>query len=227
MIEYFEDYYYKGIKTIYTVSNTGKVYNSRNKKYLALTPNKKGYIRVSIYLPNGDAKRVSVHVMVAETFIGPKPTSNHQVDHIDGDKTNNNVTNLEWVTPSENIERAFKTGLKSAVKGVDHPVSVYTEQQIHDACKYLQDGYTVPETAKIVGIPKSYLYTIARGENWSHIVSLYDLSYIKVHTRVSDEIRQEIGVMLEMGFKKSVIISILNNKYGGDFKNTVYNYGRK
>ena len=178
MIEIFQDYYYKDIKTIYTVSNKGRVYNTRNKKYLRLTPNKKGYIRVSIYLPDGRIKRMSVHVMVAETFIGEKPSSEYQVDHIDGDKANNNVDNLEWVTPSENICRAYNLGIKTAVKGSDNPISTYTEEQIHTACKLAQEGYSIPKISKKVNIPKSYLYGILRGDHWHHIVSQYDLSNI-------------------------------------------------
>lgn len=51
MIEIFQDYYYKDIKTIYTVSNKGRVYNTRNKKYLRLTPNKKDiFVLAFIYL---------------------------------------------------------------------------------------------------------------------------------------------------------------------------------
>lgn len=224
MIEIFQDYYYKDIKTIYTVSNKGRVYNTRNKKYLRLTPNKKGYIRVSIYLPDGRIKRMSVHVMVAETFIGEKSSSEYQVDHIDGDKANNNVDNLEWVTPSENICRAYNLGLKTAVKGSDNPVSTYTEEQIHTACKLAQEGYSIPKISKKVNIPKSYLYGILRGDHWHHIVSQYDLSNINKIEHVSQEIKNEIGVMLEMGFKKSIIINILNNKYNGNFKNIVYQY---
>ena len=57
------------------------------------------------------AKIFSVHCLVAFAFLGPKPTSNHEVDHIDGVKTNNCVSNLEWVTRLENHQRACALGL--------------------------------------------------------------------------------------------------------------------
>lgn len=226
MKEIYKDYYYKGIKTKYMVSNKGNVYSNISKKVLKPGLSQQGYLRIGIYLPTHETKRLSVHVMVLETFVGPKPSDDYQVDHIDGDKTNNNVNNLEWVTPSENISRAFKNGLKEAIKGSDHPVSVYTENQIHNACKLLESGLTIPEVADKVNIPKSYLYNIAKGKHWNHIVSQYDLSHINKITTTPKEIKDEIGYLLNDGMKKYQIIQYLNEKYGGDYKNVVYNYGR-
>lgn len=60
-----------------------------------------GYRRVCLSFGGGQLLRF-VHVLVAETFIGPRPSPKHQVNHKDGNRTNNDVGNLEWVTPSEN-----------------------------------------------------------------------------------------------------------------------------
>lgn len=226
MIEIYKEYYYKGIRTNYLVSNTGKVYSVKYKKCLSTTPNHRGYLRVGIYLPDGTVKRLSVHAMVLETFVGEKPSKEYQVDHIDGDKTNNDLSNLEWVTPSENISRAFKNGLKTGIKGTNHPVSVYSDLQIHKACRLLEKGLSIPDVSKKVGIPKSYLYSIAKGNQWNHIVSQYDLSNINMKMSTPKHVKKEIGDMLELGYKKSEIIKILNDKYKGNFKNVVYNYGR-
>ena len=148
MDEIYKDYYYKGTKTNYMISNKGNVYSKNIKRNLKLTPNTRGYLRVAIHIPGERTHVVSVHSMVIETFKGPKPSPEYQIDHIDGDKSNNYVENLEWVTASENILRAFKNGLKEGVKGSDHPVSVYTDEQIHKACKLLEQGMTIPDTAK-------------------------------------------------------------------------------
>lgn len=72
--------------------------------------NKLGYkvYRLSI---NGKSKDLYAHRMVAETFIPNSDPLKDCVNHIDGDKLNNDVSNLEWVTKSENNAHAIRTGL--------------------------------------------------------------------------------------------------------------------
>lgn len=81
------------------------------KKGRILKPvkNSHGYFCVSIYT-NGKHKAVNIHRLVALTFI-PNPEIKPQINHIDGNKENNVVSNLEWVTARENLLHAFRTGL--------------------------------------------------------------------------------------------------------------------
>lgn len=72
--------------------------------------NRYGYAMM-LLTKNKIRKNLSVHRLVALTFI-PNPNNLPEVNHIDGNKLNNNVSNLEWCTSKENIEHAFKTGLK-------------------------------------------------------------------------------------------------------------------
>lgn len=71
--------------------------------------NQKGYLHVNL-ARNGHYKRFRVHRLVACAFI-PKIDGKTDVNHIDGNKQNNNAENLEWCTPSENIRHAFEHGL--------------------------------------------------------------------------------------------------------------------
>lgn len=61
-------------------------------------------------MKNGERKYFAVHRLVAQAFIS-NPNNYEQVDHLDGNKLNNNVDNLEWVTPKENTNRAWNKGL--------------------------------------------------------------------------------------------------------------------
>lgn len=132
-----------GFENIYQASNYGNIralhYGCRNKsnsliiRKLTPTPNRdNGYLRVNL-VTDGKDKRYYIHRLVATTFI-PNPDNKPQVNHIDGDKTNNSVSNLEWVTISENHIHAFNTGLKHKKFGIENanskPILQYTKDGI-------------------------------------------------------------------------------------------------
>lgn len=108
----------KGYEGFYQVSNLGNVKSLERTvktktcvrffkgKMLKTSKNRDGYIQ--IYLKS---KYHSVHRLVAEAFL-PNPNSCPQVNHIDGNKENNNVNNLEWCTASYNLKEAYRIGLK-------------------------------------------------------------------------------------------------------------------
>jgi len=99
----------------YLVSNTGKIYSLKSKKILKTVIHKQGYEVVCISLGNRKSKKlIRVHVAVANMFVdGYK--DGLQVNHIDGNKLNNDSKNLEWVTAGGNIRHAFKNGLNAPV----------------------------------------------------------------------------------------------------------------
>lgn len=88
----------------YQVTSWGRVFSKRNGKFVRQEMNEKGYLRVSLYIGN-ERKHFKVHRLVAQAFI-PNPFKKPQVNYIDGNKQNNSVTNLEWVTNTENVIKA-------------------------------------------------------------------------------------------------------------------------
>lgn len=105
----------------YQVSNLGKVKSLKNgqEKIMNLIKDKGGYLRIGLS-KNNNTQICLVHRLVASMFI-PNPLMLREVNHIDGDKTNNNVENLEWTTRSENILHAFRLGLKANKTGSNSP----------------------------------------------------------------------------------------------------------
>lgn len=117
MLEIWRDI--KGTNGYYQVSSWGRVKSvdrcvigsdgrqiMRKGKLLSPYITKKGYLKVALYLNNnGENTKFRIHRLVAETFI-PNPQNLPEVNHIDGNKINNSVTNLEWCTGEYNREHA-------------------------------------------------------------------------------------------------------------------------
>ena len=110
----------KGYEGLYQVSNLGNVRHIKKDKARKLRPNNRGYIQVHFYKA-GKYKKLLVHRLVAIAFI-PNPLSKSSVNHINGDKTDNRVVNLEWCTVVENIHHAIETGLRNNT-GANNPQS--------------------------------------------------------------------------------------------------------
>lgn len=108
----------KGYENLYEVSDFGRVKSlkrfSTNGKILKLVNHPNGYVYVCL-CKNNIRKQKRVHKIVLEAFCPEHDPRKNQIDHIDGDKTNNNLSNLEWVTQSENMKRAYKNGLEVPV----------------------------------------------------------------------------------------------------------------
>lgn len=113
---------YRKIKDFehYEVSNFGRVRNTRTGKTLKPISHTGGYRRLKLR-DNGRAKDVFIHRLVAQAFI---PDPKKEVNHIDGDKTNNHINNLEWVSSLENqTHRFLKVNTSSKYPGVNYIAS--------------------------------------------------------------------------------------------------------
>lgn len=95
----------------YEVSCQGRVYSHWQKR--SMHPSLAGAGYLSVRLCDGPRRlRPYVHELVAEAFLGERPEG-HEPNHRDGNKTNNRVSNLEWLTHSQNLKHAWASGLFS------------------------------------------------------------------------------------------------------------------
>lgn len=125
---------------------------------------------------NCKASWVNVHVMVAECWVhNDDPELKIEVNHIDGDKTNYIVSNLEWVTKSQNQLHAISTGLKQ--KGEDLYNSQLTNTQVHIICQELQGGARPKDLAEKYECSVDIIRKIKDGSTYFHIRSLYPMEH--------------------------------------------------
>lgn len=97
----------QGYGGLYKVTKDGKVYSERLKRYLKQQKYKHGYLYVGLYTDKRKYK--TIHRLVAETFI-PNSKKLSQVNHKDGNKENNHISNLEWCTQSGNMQHSWEIG---------------------------------------------------------------------------------------------------------------------
>ena len=149
---------YKGIE----VSSIGRIRKAANKrrKERILTEfpkDRDGYCRCSVQKLDGTWTSQPVHRLVAKAFI-PNTENKQAVNHIDGNRQNNRVENLEWVTPKENVIHSFKFGARKRCKQVPKK-TLLTDFQISQI-DILRKSYTVNQIAKLFNIEYQSLKNI-------------------------------------------------------------------
>ena len=149
---------YKGIE----VSSIGRIRKAANKrrKERILTEfpkDRDGYCRCSVQKLDGTWTSQPVHRLVAKAFI-PNTENKQAVNHIDGNRQNNRVENLEWVTSKENVIHSFRFGSRKVCKQVPRK-TILTDFQISQIDK-LREFYTVNQIAKLFNIEYQSLKNI-------------------------------------------------------------------
>lgn len=156
----------------YEISNLGRVKSfKRDRKGKIMKPKFSGeYLAVTL-CADGQQERKTIHRLVAEHFI-PNPSRLPWVNHKDGNKLDNKVTNLEWVTPSENNNHAYEIGLKKGVKGEKHGRSKLNEIDVI-TIYHLAKSEVIPikKIANKFGVTFQTVSDIKLEKRWKHLTN--------------------------------------------------------
>lgn len=159
--------YIPGTDRGYKIREDGEIESHRyphKPRFLSHRYNPKGY-RVATLKFGHSFKTVYLHRLVARTFI-PNPDNKPQVNHIDGNKDNPDVSNLEWVTASENIKHSVEVlGNSRGEKNGGSKLDIHQARWI----KYGSDGLLHKDIAKHVGCSDTLVSYIKSGKIWKYI----------------------------------------------------------
>lgn len=170
-----------GYEGFYQASNLGRirrncrqVIDALQRKYPARTRPLRQFRRAhgyqAVVLSRENTKReFLVHRLVLMAFCG-RPAQGIECNHVDGDKSNNNVKNLEWVTSSENKIHAFRTGLLKPpsrdLRGARNPNTELTWEKVRQIRDMVSKGYEQKTVAKHFGVSNATISKIWVGRTW-------------------------------------------------------------
>lgn len=151
----------------YLVSDFGDIINIKTGYELQHKPSKThGYHMVGKAISHTGTPHV--HRIVYETFVGDIP-KDMQINHLDGNKSNNHLSNLEVCTASENIKHAIETGLKIPLRGSQVKGSKVKEDDILAMYQMFKLGYSNTYVANIFGLHSRYVSLVRHGRRWKHL----------------------------------------------------------
>lgn len=151
----------------YLISNLGNVKSLHFNKLLKQFNHRDGYKNVYIYLNNKKFTKL-VHRLVGLNFIN-NPDSYKEINHIDGNKKNNTIYNLEWSTRSLNIKHAFKMKLKLPKLGEENNKHKLKECDIIEIRQLRLNGETLTKIAEKYNVSAANIDYIVRYKTWKHI----------------------------------------------------------
>ena len=159
------------LKFNYFANEDGTIYSEKTNKILSPQLDKNGYEKVQMISIDGARHRYSVHRLILENFNPVENMENLQVNHIDGNKRNNSLSNLEWCTCKENVAYAIIHNLRADQKGDKNPAAILSETQVLGIIERLKnhDYRIYHDIAKDYGVSDDYIGQIKRKERWKYL----------------------------------------------------------
>jgi len=195
----------------YYISNYGRVWSKHINRMMAISLDHNGYCVVNLRTYSGKPKICKIHRLVAKAFIPIANPDELQVNHKDGIKTHNYVSNLEWTTSKENIVHSIETGLRNTF-GENVHTAVLKEEQVYIASEMLMRKYPYDAILQHMGLPKNQqtyklLFRIHKKETWLSITKNYNFPEYDTafHNQIFtyDELHQICNYLVQNGIQSS------------------------
>lgn len=189
---------WKPVADGYEVSSLGNVRSSKRGRVRLLSPMvvAGGYSQIQLRIDK-QSKKFLVHRLVAEAFI-PNPENKPIVNHIDGNKHNNRVDNLEWVTQAENMRHAVKSGLIK--QGADSADAILTKKQvewIRSVFVPRDTNFSAAALSRKFGVSKEVIARVVHGERYKNASG-------KIHGNYNDRVPASVCAEIRRLYKKGV-----------------------
>jgi hypothetical protein len=182
-----------GWEGFYAVSSLGRVKRLAGSprcwedRIIKPIPVRGGYDTVCFTRPGNYRIRRTIHSLVAEAFIGPRPSPAHEINHLNGVKTDNTPSNLKWVTRSENIKHAFDTGLHPVLDGSSAGSAKLTDEQVLKIIDLHAKGMKIRELVDLFPVGDYGIRQIVEGRSHRKLPRPQNPNTLKGARRVNRE----------------------------------------
>jgi hypothetical protein len=154
---------------LYWVSSDGRVRTFNTRKGILKPAVHNGYLRVALCPDGVNSQTKKVHRLVAQAFLRPVPGMD-EVNHKDGNKANNNHTNLEWTNRLGNMRHCDRMGLRSFASGEDHGMAKLTADIVQEIrWLYATKKVSYPMLSRMYGISISSAQRTVTRKTWKNI----------------------------------------------------------
>ena len=201
----------EGIESKYIINPDGEIINTETGRYMKGGLDARGYVRVTIREPSiGFKKAMKLHQLVAKAFI-PNPHNYTQINHIDGNKQNNSIENLEWCTSKHNVQHAHRLGLRKGQPGTSNGACTHEEYEIRNVCELIAQGLGATAIARLTGLERGLIQDIINGRLWTTISKDYDFSKHKFQHSYK-KYHEEINILIYRGYTNKEIYDQMKNR---------------
>jgi transposase len=209
----------------YVIKSNGEIYSLyKNITMNQVLQERIGYYRIQLKADDGTKNTLLVHRLVALAFI-PNPENKPEVNHIDGNKLNNDVSNLEWTTKHENMKHAHLLKLRDN-NGTGNPRNLLTEKEVLDIYDKLLDGARVSDLATSYNVSRPTISDIKSKRNWQELLSdLPDIRHNAKQESLSENTVRWICSELQQGTRVCDILKKSRNKNITEYQ--IFNIKRK